>query len=125
MTDKRYSRELLATLAVYAVLLTGSISVLKHLAPPAPWRDVIALTPMLACIVACGVVLRHLRRMDEMQRRIQLEAFGFSFAGTAMLSFAYGFLEGLDYPRLSMFWVWPVMAALWGVGQVLARRRYA
>jgi hypothetical protein len=123
--NKRYSVELFSTLLVYAALLVGSIEILQRTALPGPWRTVIALSPMLAFAAACHVVLRQLRRMDEMQRRIQLEALGFSFAGTAMLSFGYGFLEGLDYPRLSMFWVWPVMAGLWCVGLVLARRRYA
>ena len=109
----------------YAVLLVGSIKLLQHATLLSPWRDMIALAPMLACMATCWAILRHLRRMDEMQRRIQLEAFGFSFAGTAVLSFSYGFLEGLDYPRLSMFWIWPVMAALWVAGAFLARRRYA
>src|SRR4051794_637225 len=123
--NRRYTSELLAALAAYALLLVGSITVLKHFAPPAPWRDVIALAPMLGFAAGCHVVLRQLRRLDEMQRRIQLEALGLAFAGTAMLSFSYGFLEGLDYPRLSMFWIWPVMAILWCVGLALARRRYA
>jgi hypothetical protein len=70
------------------------------------------------------IVLRELRRMDELQRRIQLEALAFSFAGTAIVSFSYGFLEGLGYPRLSMFTVWPLLAVLWVAGLVLARRRY-
>ena len=41
-----------------------------------------------------------------------------------MLTFSYGFLEGLGYPKLSMFTVWPILAVLWVVGLVLARRRY-
>ena len=123
--NKRYTIELAASLAGYAVLLVGSIRLLQHAAPPAPWRDLIALAPMIACAATCWVVLRQLRRIDELQRRIQLEALAFSFAGTAMLTFSYGFLEGLDYPRLTMFWVWPVMAVLWVVGLLIARRRYA
>jgi hypothetical protein len=65
-----------------------------------------------------------MRRMDELQMRIQFEALGFAFAGTAILTFSYGFLEGLGYPKLSMFMVWPILAVLWVVGLVLARRRY-
>lgn len=124
MKSKRYLQELTATLVVYAAMLVGSIELLTHAAIAAPWRDVIALSPMLACAAAAWVILRELRRMDELQRRIQLEALGFAFAGTALLSFSYGFLEGLGYPRLTMFTVWPVMAVLWVVGLVLARRRY-
>ena len=124
MQSKRYLKELSATFALYGLLLVGSIELLSHVAIAAPWRDVIALSPMLAGLAMPWVVLRELRRMDELQMRIQLEALGFSFAGTALLTFSYGFLEGLGYPRLSMFDVWPVMAVLWLIGLVLARRRY-
>ena len=124
MQSKRYLKELAATFTAYVVLLVGSIQLLSHLAVPSPWRDLVALSPMLAGLAAPWVILRELRRMDELQRRIQLEALGFSFACTALLTFSYGFLEGLGYPRLSMFSVWPLMGALWIVGLVLARRRY-
>ena len=124
MTSSRYSRELLTTLAVYALLLLGSVELLTHVPIGAPWRDAIALTPMIGCSGAIWAILRELRRMDELQRRIQLEAFGFAFAGTAFVTLSYGFLEGLGYARLTMFLIWPLMASLWIVGLVLARRRY-
>lgn len=120
----RYTKELSAALALYAALLVGSIELLQHVAVPAPWRDAIALSPMAAAAVMAWVMLRQLRRMDELQVRIQLEALGFAFAGTALATFSYGFLEGIGWPRLSMFAVWPLMAGLWIVGQLLARRRY-
>ena len=124
MTSKPYLKELTAALVVYGLMLVGSIELLTHVSIAAPWRDVIALSPMLACAAAVWVILRELRRMDELQRRIQLEALGFAFAGTALLTFSYGFLEGLGYPKLTMFTVWPVMAVLWVAGLVFARRRY-
>ena len=124
MKSSRYQKELWTALAVYGVMLVGSIQLLTHTDVARPWRDLIALSPMLPAAATAWVVLRELRRMDELQRRIQLEALGFSFAGTAILTFSYGFLEGLGYPRLSMFTVWPILAALWLVGLVLARRRY-
>lgn len=120
-----YFRELGGSLVAYVVLLVGSILVLKQGVPAAPWRELLALAPMLAGIAICWAIVRELRRMDELQMRIQLEALGFAFAGTALVSFSYGFLEGLDYPRLSMFTLWPLMAVLWVVGLLLARRRYA
>jgi|EndMetStandDraft_4_1072995.scaffolds.fasta_scaffold185123_2 hypothetical protein len=124
MKSKQYLMELTAALAVYGAMLFGSIELLSHADVARPWRDVIALSPMLPAAAMAWVILRELRRMDELQRRIQLEALGFSFAGAAVLTFSYGFLEGLGYPRLSMFTVWPLLAALWIVGLVLARRRY-
>ena len=124
MKSKQYLMELSAALAVYGAMLFGSIELLSHAYVARPWRDVIALSPMLPAAAMAWVILRELRRMDELQRRIQLEALGFSFAGTAVLTFSYGFLEGLGYPKLSMFTVWPILATLWVVGLVLARRRY-
>ena len=124
MKSKQYLKELSATLAVYVLALLGSIELLTHVDIARPWRDLIALCPMIPAATMAWVILRELRRMDELQRRIQLEALGFSFAGTAILTFSYGFLEGLGYPRLSMFTVWPILATLWVVGLAMARRRY-
>lgn len=124
MKSKRYAIELSSALAVYAALLVGSIELLQHVALASPWRDLVALSPMAAAVAVPWIVLREMRRMDELQMRIQFEALGFAFAGTAILTFSYGFLEGLGYPKLSMFMVWPILAVLWIVGLVLARRRY-
>ena len=124
MKSKQYVKELATALVVYGAMLIGSIELLTHVDVARPWRDLIALSPMIPAAATAWIVLRELRRMDELQRRIQLEALGFSFAGTAILTFSYGFLEGLGYPRLSMFTVWPILAVLWVVGLVVARRRY-
>jgi len=62
--------------------------------------------------------------MDELQRRIHLEALGFAFGATAILTFAYGFLENAGLPRLSYIWILPAMVVLWGVGAAVASWRY-
>ena len=124
MKSKQCLKELATTLIVYLAVLVGSIELLTHVDVARPWRDLLALSPMIPAATMSWVILRELRRMDELQLRMQLEALGFSFAGTAILTFSYGFLEGLGYPRLSMFTVWPMLAALWIVGLLLARRRY-
>jgi hypothetical protein len=69
--------------------------------------------------------IRALGRMDELQRRIQLDAVGFGFGATAIITFTYGLLELVGFPPISFIWVLPLMAALWGVGAVFAARRYA
>jgi hypothetical protein len=124
MKSTQYTKELAGALLAYGLMLFGSIELLQHVAIARPLRDLIALSPMIPAAAVPWIVLRELRRMDELQRRIQLEALGFAFAGTAVLTFSYGFLEGLGYPRLSMFSVWPLLAVLWIVGLALARRRY-
>lgn len=74
--------------------------------------------------VIVGSVLR-LRRLDEMQQRVQLEALAMAFAGTGVLGTAYGFLVNAGLPDIE--WgalVWPVMVGLWAIGLLFANRRY-
>jgi hypothetical protein len=74
--------------------------------------------------VIIGSVLR-LRRLDEMQQRVHLEALAIAFTGTGVLGTAYGFLVSAGLPDIE--WgtlVWPVMAALWAIGLLVANRRY-
>ncbi len=120
-----YTKEFAASLAFYVVMLVGSIMLLQYTALPSPWRDLVALSPMIAFAAVFWAVLRQLRALDELQLRVELEALAFAFAGTAMLSFGYGFLEGLSWPRQSMFWIMPLMFVLRFFGLQLARRRYA
>jgi len=68
--------------------------------------------------------MRAIWRMDEMQRRIQLDAIAISFLGTALVTFGWGFAEGAGLPHLRAFSVWPIMGALWALGMVIAQRRY-
>ncbi|MEJ6004605.1 hypothetical protein WG899_03525 [Paucibacter sp. AS339] len=125
MNHKQYLKELGMALLAYAGILVGSISWLNsHDDMSSPGRDLLALSPMLPAALVVWAILRQLGRLDELQRRVQFEALAMSFAGTAFISFSYGFLEGLGYPRLSMFVIWPLMAVLWMLGLVLASRRY-
>jgi hypothetical protein len=121
---RQYFIELGAGLVLYAILLVGSLHVLHAGGVTGLWRPVVSLVPMIAAAWCCWAILRQLRRMDEFQLRVQLEALAFAFAGTALLTFGYGFLEVAGYRLISMFFVWPLMAVLWEIGLLLARRRY-
>ncbi len=119
----RYLIEMIAVFVLYSVLLLLSLRWLSaH--PINPWRIPVALIPMLPSLLIVVAVVRYLRRVDELQRQIQLEALGFAFAGTAIITFGYGFLEGVGFPRVSAFVVWPIMGTLWLLGTVVFSRRY-
>jgi hypothetical protein len=45
--------------------------------------------------------------------KITAEHLAIAAAVTAAITFAYGFLELAGFPRLSMFFVWPLMAVAW------------
>lgn len=120
----RYGLELGAAFALYAVLLVGAAAVERAVQPDGVPRLAINLAPMLGALAAAWAILRGLWRMDEMHRRIQLDAIALSFLGTALITFGWGFAEGAGLPRLRAFQVWPIMGVLWGLGLVVAQRRY-
>ncbi|HEV2126483.1 MAG TPA: hypothetical protein VGW38_27305 [Chloroflexota bacterium] len=84
-----------------------------------------ALLPMGFAI--CGMLgwLEAVRGYDEMQQKIYSEAGLLSLGVTAAVTFTYGFFEiYLHAPKLSMFFVWPVIAASYMVFVPLVKRRY-
>lgn len=121
---KTYLIELgLALVVAYPLVLILSITLLNRY-PDSLWRVPLALAPVIPSLFGLRAFLRFLRRMDELQRRIQFEAIGFSFGVTLVVAGAAGFLENAGLPRLSWIYVVPLMIWLWGIGLALATRRY-
>ena len=112
----------LAMLA-YLMILVGSVTVLQA-NPTASWRYMVAVLPVLPAALVLWIFVRALTRLNEMQKRIQMQAFGFSLGATALLTFGYGFLEGVGLPHLSWTFVLPLIAILWGVGTAIFTLRY-
>jgi hypothetical protein len=121
---RQYTRELGGALAIYAALLVASIYLTRTLHPDGLAQYAIVLTPMLGIVGCVWAIIRQLRRLDEMQGRIQLEALAISFAGSAFGSLAWGFAESAGAPHLPTFLIWPIMATLWVVGGFISHRRY-
>jgi len=117
-----YVREFGLAMAAYVVVLLASVSLLEGVDQPV--KTLVALVPLVPAGFALMAYLRFLTRMDELGRRIQLEALAFGFGAAGMLTFAYGFLENAGFPRISYTWVFPLMIVLWGIGGAVATRRY-
>jgi hypothetical protein len=122
MTYRSQIEMALAMLA-YLAFLVGSVTVLQA-NPGAPWRYAVAVLPVAPAALVILLFVRRLARMHELQRRIQAEAFGFSLGTTALLTFAYGFMEGVGLPHLNWTFVLPLMAVLWAVGTAIFSIRY-
>jgi hypothetical protein len=116
--------ELGSAFALYATLLVAAGFVERTFEPAGPLKLAINLVPMIGAMAAAWAIMRGLWRMDEMQRRIQLDAIAIAFLGTALITFAWGFAEGGGAPQLRAFAVWPIMAVLWILGIAIATRRY-
>jgi len=124
MTDsKRFVIHFSLAITAYVIAVAVS-SLTQALLPEGILRTLCALIPIVPMIVVAITVIRQIRQLDELARTIHLEALALAFVGTALITFSYGFLETAGFPRLSMFFVWPLLAALWGFGAWLGWKRY-
>jgi hypothetical protein len=114
LVARTYRKELWTAVAIYAVLLFGSISFGRRMDEGA-LRTVVLVIPMLGFALMIRAIARHVTRIDEYQRQRLLETIALSAAITGGVTFTYGFLETAGFPRLSMFYVWIVMGASWAV----------
>lgn len=115
---------LLSGLAAYAAVLILSQRILAGTGHGVTIATLLALAPIVPALFICGVVVQSIRKLDEMQRKLQLEALAIAFAGTALITFSYGFLEGNGLPKISMFAVWPLMSVLWFTGVMVGHLRH-
>ncbi len=120
---KSYMIEFGGSMLAYTIVLIVALLVIEA-NPHAPWRYALVVAPVVPICLALWAFLRALGRMDELQQRIQLNAIGFSFGATAIITFTYGLLELVGLPSLSAIWVLPLMVALWGIGGAVAAWRY-
>lgn len=118
--NRKYHLELGMALLLYVAVLFGSITLAKPL-DSGVVRTLLLLAPLVPVVLAVWAVARSFRRMDEFVRLRSLESVAIAAAVTAGWTLTYGFLESAGFPRLSMFWVWPVMGAVWGLHVCLRR----
>lgn len=121
---RRYMRELLVAMSIYIVILIASISILERTELPKIWQVVITLLPAVPVAFVILAIMRMLMDSDELQQRIQLFATAFSAALTGFITFSYGFLENVGFPKFSTFLVFPMLILFWGLALGYFTRRY-
>jgi hypothetical protein len=120
---KRYLKEFGASMAAYSIMVPVSIRLLKgH--EHTPLGCAIAFLPIIPSVLAMWAFMRMFRGLDELQRRIQLEAVAFSFLATCLITLTWAFQQNAGLPRFDVSWVAPLLIMLWGVGLGIAKRRY-
>lgn len=71
------------------------------------------------------ITVGSIRRLDEMQYRIHLEAIAFAFAASAIVMTGWGFMTRAGLPAVT--WgaeTWLLMVGFWALGLWRARGRY-
>jgi hypothetical protein len=87
----------------------------------------VALLPIPAFILFLVEWIRGIRALDELERRIQLEALAIAFPLSLVLVMALGLIQRvtpLDPADWSVRHVWPFLIGFYFFGLALARKRY-
>lgn len=123
-TSRAYFLIPIAFIAAYFVARWG----IKKVEPGSTAALVFALLPLPAFAVLLWAFIRGVRSLDELQRRIQLEALAFAFPIAMFVVFTAGLLDlagfhgegNWDLPRLM-----PILLLPYWFGIMLGHRRYA
>lgn len=103
-------------------------AVLESDSVPTWGRVVAALAPTPLAGAALLTIVRGARELDELERRIQLEALATAFVLAVLLLMTLGLMElaiTLNRDDWSYRHVWAMLPMLYFLGLSLARRRYA
>ena len=127
-SGQRYNRA-----AIGWALVSGAMAIicgwlLRNTDPSPAMRLTYAALPVIPSILYLLAVVKAVRALDELHRRIQLEAVAFAFVATLVLSLSYGMLQKSGFFRgWAWNWegIWGLMIVTWVAGQVIANRQYS
>jgi uncharacterized protein YacL len=120
-----------AWLGVAAIVYVSGLFLLKRNPEWSPiLRGTVALAPLIPGLWYLRSCLRFIRGLDELQRRIQLDAILFAALGTLVLGAIVATLSAHEVPLgrfshgLEMPEAFVVMFCLWAIGYAMANCRY-
>jgi hypothetical protein len=102
--------------------------VLESTTVPVWARVAAALAPVPLAAMALAMTIRGAREMDELERRIQLEALAIAFILALLLIMTLGLMElaiTLNRDDWSYRHVWAMLPMFYFGGVVWARKRYS
>jgi len=121
---QRYLKEFFFAMSMYVVVLIASVTLLNNYEFTRGWQIIISITPALPVFFVIVALMRMLMDSDELQQRVHLLATTFSAVLTGLITFSYGFLENVGFPKFPTFGVFPMLFVLWGIGLSYFTKRY-
>lgn len=126
--SQAYLREFLPPMLGYTLAVLLSVWLLRHV--DAGWlRALVALLPVAPIALCLRATARYIRGLDELQRRIELEAVALGSIGVAFVYFTGGFLQGARVIDVSgtttMLWVLPSLCLAYAIAKRVVVRHYA
>lgn len=119
----QFIRPLLVPLIFYIGLLALFTSLVESRIS-STWKIILALLPLAPGVFMAFGVVKVIRKMDELERKIQQGAIAFSFACTIILVLALGFLNMAGIPTPNPISISLFMVVAWFAAKLWFKRRY-
>jgi hypothetical protein len=118
---KKYSQRMIIGMVAYVL----GIDLLNHIPmPPAPYKYLLVLLPILPVIYICSTIIRYITELDEMWRKIYMEAMAFSGIATGFTCVSYLFLHDVGAPEFHAEWAYYMMWIYFLIGKFFSWWRY-
>jgi len=116
-------RRFIWTMLAYVVLVMAAVFIVRRGLLPG-WELPLSLLPLIPGVMVVFNVINKLRLMDELEQRIQMEAFGLAFGllFLALLTESLLGIMGLESGDPGLYLIYMTVALV--LGQLIARRRY-
>jgi len=114
-------------LVAFGVIYVAAIAALRFIELNRSAQIAVALAPLPLFAFYLLRWLRAMRRLDELQRLIQLEALAIAFPLSLLVILGLGLLQMVDALPIRLadyLRLWPVVFWLYFVGLFIARKRY-
>jgi len=123
--DRKNMARSRTAMIVWGVTLIGSLILIKKgLIPEGPMQWIVGALPLVTGLWVLSAYSSLVRGMDELQRKILVDALAFAFGGTFFLVVGYSVLLNVGAPVISASDLPLVMALLYFVGTFIGWRRY-
>ena len=118
---KKYSQRMILGMVAYIL----GIDLLHHIPmPPAPYKYLLVLLTILPVIYICFTIIRYITELDEMWRKIYMEAMAFSGIAIGFTCVSYPFLHDVGAPELPLECGFFLMWIYYFIGLFFSRLRY-
>ena len=124
---KRGTPAVLLAAAAWLTVYFAARGALQFLRPSSVEAIFMSIAPVIAFFAFVWVVQRAVRRADELQRLIQLDALAFAFSTATCVMMGIGLLDiahagRLEFPPLRDWWA--MLPALYAICLFVSHRRY-
>jgi len=115
------------SLIVWGICYIGALILLRKFQLEGWVRVAVALLPIPPFVVFLAMVLKEIRSLDELWRRIHLEALAIAFPLAVLLLMILGLMElatGLSPNDWSYRHIWIFLPIFYVIGMLVSVRRY-